>query len=178
MVFEMSLIVVLHNIRSVYNVGAILRTAEGFGVRRVVCAGYTPCLGVGLPHEQEKLRRQMHKTALGAEELVECVAEVDLVSFIEVMRQKCICILALERAVGAVNLADFRADFFAQEYALILGEEVHGIAPEILEMVDVVLEVPMVGQKESFNVAVAEGIALWELTKGGYSSERPSKMSR
>ena len=159
-----SLTVILHNIRSTYNVGAILRTCEGLGVTRVIFSGYTPYAGKGLPHEQEKLRRQIHKTALGAEEMVDNEYVEDLAGLIATMRQSGVCILALEQAAEAAGLADFQTEK-DREYALILGEEVNGVPSEILELSDVILEIPMVGQKESFNVSVAAGIAVWELMK-------------
>ena len=158
------LIVILHNIRSVYNVGAILRTCEGLGVGKVIFAGYTPYPGKGLPHEQAKLTQQIHKTALGAEEMVDWEYVADLAEFIEVERQKLYKVLVLEQAENSVSLRDFRADPSAK-YLLILGEEVHGVPAEILAQADQILEIPMRGKKESFNVSVAAGMALWELSR-------------
>ena len=167
-----SLTVILHNIRSVYNVGAILRTCEGFGVEKVYFSGYTPHLGKGLPHEQEKLRRQIHKTALGAEEMVPQKYVEDLGHFIEVARtQMHMHLLALEQAENSTKLEDLRVDS-DKDYMLILGEEVHGVPPEILAKVDEILEIPMVGRKESFNVSVAAGIAIWELSKLSFRAEK------
>lgn len=166
--------VILYNIRSVYNVGAILRTCEGLGVTRVIFSGYTPFWGRGLPHERERLRRQIHKTALGAEDLVECEYVEDVIGFLGELKGRGVRILALEQAEGSVDLRDFRAES-GVDYALILGEEVHGIPSEILALADKILEIPMAGQKESFNVSVAAGIAIWRL---GYFSERKKRISR
>jgi len=158
------LTVILHNIRSTYNVGAVLRTCEGLGVKQVIFSGYTPFWKRGLPHEREKLRRQIHKTALGAEEMVESEYVEDLVGLIGSMKGKGWKILALEQSEKARNLRDFVAEDTGK-YGLILGEEVHGITPEVLALADDVLEIPMVGKKESFNVSVAAGMAIWELNR-------------
>jgi len=157
-----SLTVILHNIRSIYNVGAILRTCEGLGVAKVVFAGYTPWTGKGLPHEQEKLKQKIHKTALGAEEMIDCEYVENLERFIEELKAKVYILLALEQAQNSVSLRDFKVHDDAN-CALILGEEVHGVPEEILALVDQILEIPMAGKKESFNVSVAAGIAIWEL---------------
>jgi tRNA G18 (ribose-2'-O)-methylase SpoU len=159
-----SLTVILHNIRSTYNVGAILRTCEGLGVEKVIFSGYTPHLGKGLPHEQEKLRRQIHKTALGAEEMVESEYVPDLERFLREEKAKGASVCSLEQAENAVKLGVFKPEEDGK-YVLVLGEEVHGVPSEILQLTDTILEIPMVGQKESFNVSVAAGIAIWELTK-------------
>ena len=161
---EITLLV--HNIRSTHNVGAILRTADGFGVQRVVCSGYTPYPQLPndtrLPHIVEKLTRQIHKTALGAEATMPVSYVPDVLEWLEANRAgEKMPVYALEQAVGSKNLRDFAP---AKKFALLLGEEVHGIAPELLEWCDDILEIPMVGTKESFNVSVANGIALFALT--------------
>ena len=141
-----------------------MRTCEGFGVTRVVFSGYTPFWGQGLPHEREKLRRQIHKTALGAEEMVKCEYVEDAADFIQKIKDNNWKVLALEQADKSIELQNFRAEGDV-DYALILGEEVHGVPPEILGLADDILEIPMAGLKESFNVSVAAGIAIWELMK-------------
>lgn len=153
---------ILNNIRSTHNVGAIFRTAEGFGVKKIVLSGYTPAPRfVGdtrLPHIAEKLDTQIHKTALGAEKLVGFEHVED---FADWLKKNKLPLVALEQAENSVNLRDFTPP---ENFALLLGEEVHGIAPEILARCDQILEIPMTGQKESFNVSVAAGIALYALT--------------
>lgn len=157
-----TLIVILHNIRSTYNVGAILRTCDGLGIEKVIYSGYTPYPGKGLPHEQEKLRKQIHKTALGAEAIVVQEYSENIQKTLQELKKTGYEILALEQAPTSVML---NKDVITSRAALILGEEVHGIPPELLKQADKVLEIPMHGKKESFNVSVAAGIALWELTK-------------
>lgn len=175
------IIVIAHNIRSTHNVGSIFRTCEGFGVEKLILSGYTPypdlavqpsapaCAYIDsevvradsrLPHIREKITSQIHKTALGAEALVPFeyhdtldLGTLDLAGY---------RIVALEQAPNSVPLRDYHAP---DHVALILGEEVHGITAEILSQCDDCLEIPMYGQKESFNVSVAAGIALYELSK-------------
>lgn len=159
------LIVILYNIRSTYNVGAILRTCECLGVNSVIFSGYTPFLDKGLPHEQAKLRKQIHKTALGAEDLVAWERHDDILSAISNLRAKGYKIYALEQGIERPSLNILDIESYPDQTALILGEEVHGIPREILAECDELVEIPMHGQKESFNVSVAAGIALWEISK-------------
>lgn len=158
-----TLIVILHNIRSTYNVGAILRTCDGFGVGKVIFSGYTPYLGKGLPHEQEKLKKQIHKTALGAEETVKQEFSSNIEKTLEKLKKEEYELIALEQAPNSIGLDKFKSNHTKQ--ALILGEEVYGIEQKLLSTADNIIEIPMHGKKESFNVSVAAGIALWELTK-------------
>lgn len=153
---------VLHNIRSTYNVGAIFRTAEGFGVKKIICSGYTPYpkreVDRRLPHLANKITAQIHKTALGAETMV----PFEYYETFEMWReaQPDLPLLALEQAENSTPLRDIAAP---KKFALLLGEEVNGIAPELLKHADNIIEIPMVGKKESFNVSVATGIALYAL---------------
>ena len=158
-----TLIVILHNIRSTYNVGAILRTCDCLGVDQVVFSGYTPFLDKGLPHEQAKLAKAIHKTALGAENTVSWQRFDDIRAAIQYCRAQGNQIFALEQGAQSLNLAQPQS--FPDSLALILGEEVHGIPTDILNECDGLLEIPMCGAKESFNVSVATGIALWEIRK-------------
>jgi 23S rRNA (guanosine2251-2'-O)-methyltransferase len=161
----MSLVVIAHNIRSAHNIGAILRTCDGFGVETLYATGYTPYPTLPgdtrLPHEREKLTRQIAKTALGAEQTVPTVYADDPLEIIEILKEQGYTIAALEQSEASVNLADYHRP---EKLALLLGEEVHGITPELLATCDVTLEIPMTGHKESFNVSVATGIALYALS--------------
>ena len=157
------IIVIAHNIRSTHNVGAIFRTAEGFGVKSIILSGYTPYPTIPedtrLPHIANKLTAQIHKTALGAEAIVPFTHQ-ELPSF-DTLREQGYTITALEQAPRAVMLPDYHPP---QKVVLLLGEEVHGITPEMLTECQDIIEIPMVGKKESFNVSVATGIALYALT--------------
>ena len=161
--------VILYNIRSTYNVGAILRTCDCLGVSEVIFTGYTPFIDKGLPHEQDKLRKQIHKTALGAEDTLDW-RRADIESAIAEQREQGYSILALEQGAKSLNLAD--SPELPEKIAIILGEEVRGIPQELLDKCDALLGIPMLGQKESFNVSVATGIALWEITKPCLSGTR------
>ncbi len=158
---------IAHNIRSTHNVGAIFRTAEGFGVERVVLSGYTPYptyLGDSrLPHEADKITKQIHKTALGAETMVpfEHVESLDEWLSQNDESNQPLPMYALEQSPDSQIITDFQP---AERFALLLGEEVHGIEQQYLSQCDAILEIPMRGRKESFNVSVATGIALYALT--------------
>ena len=158
-----TLVPILFNIRSVHNVGSILRTCDGFGIQEIVCVGYTPHLSKGLPHERLRLAEMLHKTALGAEQTVKTSYFPDLPAAIQYFRQQNFKILALEQAENSENLVDFIPP--EENAVIIFGEEVKGIPQEYLALCDCTIEIPMRGQKESFNVSVAAGIALYELTK-------------
>lgn len=165
----MDLILVLDNIRSTYNVGAILRTAEGFGVGRVIVSGYTPRFNDErvLPHLRDKLNREIHKTALGAEELLDIYSSGDISSELTRLREEGYQILGLENNISDNRLVKLNdsslQDKLGEKVVLLLGEEVHGINPDLYNEVDLFLEIPMFGKKESFNVSVAAGIAMYQL---------------
>jgi len=156
------IVVIAHNIRSTHNVGAIFRTSEGFGVSKIILSGYTPYPSVKndtrLPHISNKLTAQIHKTALGAEAIVpfEYQETLDL----ESLRNAGFRIVGLEQDGSSIMLPDYRPH---EKTVLLLGEEVEGITDELRHACDDLIEIPMEGQKESFNVSVATGIALYAL---------------
>ncbi len=166
----MILTLVLHNIRSTYNVGAILRTAEGFGVHQVILSGYTPRVDDErvLPHLREKLNREIHKTALGAERLVEIYSSDDIFSLLKERANAGAKIVGLEnnletkKPVFLLNDPRLREEL-NEEVVLILGEEVNGIDRSFYDLIDCFVEIPMKGKKESFNVSVASAIAMYGL---------------
>ncbi len=167
----------LHNIRSTYNVGAILRTAEGFGVSRVVLSGYTPRVHDAnlLPHLRDKLDREIHKTALGAEELVDIYSSGDIISDLQKWQKQGWQILGLENNIQKTNLIMLNdpglRERLSDRVILVLGEEVNGIDYSLHDIIDLFIEIPMYGQKESFNVSVAAGVAVW----GIMTSEQDNK---
>ena len=165
----MELILVLHNIRSTHNVGSILRTADGLGVSKVIFSGYTPRVNDvrELPHLREKLNKQIAKTALGAEKYVENYAVDDIKAELLRLKNDGYVVAGLENNLDTkksilqmkiANLSQVRTAL-RSKVVLGLGEEVDGIEKSLYEIIDVFLEIPMVGRKESFNVAVATGIA-------------------
>ena len=157
------IIVIAHNIRSTHNVGAIFRTAEGFGVKKIILSGYTPYptlpIDTRLPHISEKLTAQIHKTALGAETMVPFEYQETL--NLAVLKDQDYRIVGLEQDDRSISLAKYVAP---AKIALLLGEEVEGIAASLLELCEDIIEIPMKGRKESYNVSVAAGIALYALT--------------
>lgn len=156
------IIVIAHNIRSTHNVGAIFRTAEGFGVSKIILTGYTPYPLLNkdsrLPHIAQKLTKQINKTALGAEVIVafEYLEQPPL----NELKAGGYRIVALEQASNSIPMASYTPP---EKIVLLLGEEVEGITPELLAECEDIIEIPMIGKKESFNVSVATGIALYAL---------------
>ncbi len=157
------IIVIAHNIRSTHNVGSIFRTCEGFGVSKLILSGYTPYPNIKndsrLPHIANKLTAQIHKTALGAEEMLpfEYQAQPDL----ESLKEQGFTIVGLEQDQRSTILPNYNAP---KKVVLLLGEEVEGITNDLRDQCDDLIEIPMQGKKESFNVSVAAGIALYALT--------------
>jgi tRNA G18 (ribose-2'-O)-methylase SpoU len=165
----MQIIVVLHNIRSTYNVGAILRTAEGLGVSKVILSGYTPRVNDKnlLPHLRAKLDKEIHKTALGAEELLDIYSCDEIFLALEDLKKQGWQIVGLENNIKNPKLRAINDPCLRQELSdkivLFLGEEVNGIDYSFYDIIDLFLEIPMKGQKESFNVSVAAGIAMYAI---------------
>lgn len=157
------IIIIAHNIRSTHNVGAIFRTAEGFGVTKIILSGYTPYPSIAhdtrLPHISEKLTAQIHKTALGAETMVP-FEYFELPPLVQ-LKDDGYRIVGLEQAARSVPLNEYVVE---GNIALLIGEEVHGIDDALLDHCEDIIEIPMVGKKESFNVSVATGIALYALS--------------
>ena len=167
----MKMILVLDNIRSTYNVGAILRTAEGFGVEKVILSGYTPRVHDEnlLPHLREKLDHEIHKTALGAENMLDIYSSDDIISELKNLKKQGWQIVGLENNITDVPIFTIGSKELEaklkDEIVLVLGEEVNGIDNSLYEIIDLFVEIPMRGQKESFNVSVATGIAIYGLLK-------------
>lgn len=157
------IILLAHNIRSTHNVGAFLRTCDGFGVKKIIFSGYTPYPTLEddtrLPHFADKITRQIHKTALGAEITVpfEHCEQPPL----NKLKSEGYRIVGLEQDDRSVMLPDYKVP---AKVALLLGNEIDGIYPEYRDQCDALVEIPMHGHKESFNVSVATGIALYHLS--------------
>lgn len=166
----MAITLVLDNIRSTYNVGAILRTAEGFGINEVILSGYTPRVHDTnlLPHLRAKLDKEIHKTALGAEDMLNITSSHEIKNDLIKLHQQGYQIIGLENNISKERLLSLSDPHLTQhlsdQIVLILGEEVHGINHSLYDTIDLFVEIPMQGQKESFNVSVAAGIALYVLS--------------
>ena len=148
--------------RSTHNVGSLLRTADGLGVQKVYMTGYTPYPRAKnddrLPHIADKLTRQIQKTALGAETSVAWAHEEDVMLVISELRQQGFWITALEQTPESMSLPELEAP---DKIVIILGREVEGIESEVLAECDATLEIPMFGDKESFNVSQAAAMAMY-----------------
>jgi tRNA G18 (ribose-2'-O)-methylase SpoU len=146
----------LDSIRSAHNVGAIFRTADGAGVERIYLGSYTPT-----PIDRfGRVQPEIAKTSLGAATTVpwEHVPADEQVVQLRQLQAKGYTIVAVEQTPVSVSLYDFSVP---ERVVYVVGNEVTGVAPEILAVADVVLEIPMQGTKESLNVATATGIVLF-----------------
>jgi tRNA G18 (ribose-2'-O)-methylase SpoU len=162
-------VLIAHDIRSAHNVGAFLRTADGAGVTRVYLTGYTLA-----PSSKKYLltaaEKQIKKTALGAEDTVLWEKRADIFALLTELKQAGFGLYALEQDAGSIP---YDAVFTDAKVALVVGNEVEGVPSEILARCDAILEIPMSGSKNSLNVSVATGIALYELTKNqNYGSQK------
>jgi 23S rRNA (guanosine2251-2'-O)-methyltransferase len=156
------LILVAHNLRSCHNVGSLLRTAEGLGVELVILSGYTPYPLLSkdsrLPHIALKLDMQISKTALGAEKTQPWCHYETFDEVLAFLKKEGYAVVAIEQASIATPLPDFLP---GQKTALLMGREVEGVEPEILAQCNSIVEIPMFGSKESFNVVQAAAMALY-----------------
>lgn len=156
------IILIAHNIRSTHNVGSIFRSAECFGVSKLILSGYSPYPTIPqdtrLPHISQKLTEQIHKTALGTELAVPF--EYHEQPPLEALSLEGYTIVALEQDRSSILISEYEP---GQKTALLLGEERRGITTDLLKKVEAILEIPMLGEKESLNVSVATGIALYQL---------------
>ncbi|MEN9912685.1 MAG: hypothetical protein RLY66_93 [Candidatus Parcubacteria bacterium] len=150
--------VILDNIRSVHNVGSIFRTADAAGVSKLYLVETTPT-----PVDRfGRKRKDVAKVSLGAEDSIPWEHVVDITKTIQALKKEGFTIVALEQDEKSV---DYQSVNSKNKIALILGNEVGGISKEILKLVDVIIEIPMAGKKESLNVSVAAGIALFQLNR-------------
>ena len=147
---QINIVLLAHNIRSLWNVGSLFRTCDGMGVEKIYLTGYT-----GIPP-----RKEITKTALGADEFIEWEHHDEPMNVIESLKKEGFQIVSLEQMEKSITLTAFVPQF---PLCLVLGNELVGIRDDLLEASDAVVEIPMLGKKESLNVAVAAGIALYSL---------------
>lgn len=146
------LYIICDNIRSLYNVGSIFRTSDALGVKKIYLCGIT-----GTP-----LQSGLTKVSLGAENSVPWEHKKSAIRVISGLKKKGVKIIALELIKGtSLDIAKFQPQF---PLALIVGNEVEGVSHDLLKRADQVVHIPMYGQKESLNVAVAYGIAVYKIT--------------
>lgn len=148
---KLPLVVVLDEVRSLHNIGAVFRTSDAFLVNRIYLCGIT-----ATPPNAE-----MHKTALGAENTVDwkyCQNTQDAVSE---LHEAGYTVLSIEQCEGSTMLGDMVLDG-DKKYAIVMGNEVKGVKQEVVDMCDGCIEIPQYGTKHSLNVSVTAGIVLWE----------------
>lgn len=148
-------VLILHNIRSTHNVGSIFRTADAVGVKKIYISGYTPAPRDRFGREQKDIA----KTALGAHHSV-LWEQIDIPKLLPKLQQEGFVVAALEQDPRAVLIHTYTRP---EKLALIVGNEVRGVSKQIRDKSDVTLEIPMYGNKESLNVSVATGVALYTL---------------
>jgi 23S rRNA (guanosine2251-2'-O)-methyltransferase len=170
---QLKITLVAHDIRSTHNVGAFFRTCDGLGIDRIIFSGYTPYPTFEgdsrLPHFADKITRQIHKTALGAESSIKFLHFDGIEECIAFLKNESAVLIALEQAPGSLSPQLCREkilqDYKDQPISLLLGNEIHGVHEDTLKQMDMIIEIPMHGMKESLNVSVAAGIALYELSQ-------------
>lgn len=156
--------VIAHDMRSAHNVGSLLRTAEGLGVNKIFLTGYTPYpklpQDTRLPHIADKLSTRIYKTSLGAEHMVAWEYHPHVMDVLYKLKRQGVIIAALEQTDTATNLPDYMT---SEPVAILLGTEVTGLPASLLAASDIHLVIPMLGQKESFNVVQAAAMALYHI---------------
>lgn len=151
---KLPLVVVLDNVRSLYNVGSVFRSSDAFRVERLYLCGITATP----PHVE------IHKTALGAEDAVEWIYYESARDAVNSLKAENYEIWAAEQAEGSVMLQDFRPDK-GKRYAIVLGNEVKGVQQEVVDLCEGCIEIPQFGTKHSLNVSVAAGIMAWDFAR-------------
>ena len=157
---KLPLTVVLDNVRSLHNVGAVFRTSDAYRVERVILCGMT-----ATPPSAE-----IHKTALGAEDTVAWEYAEDTLDAVDRLHFEGYTVCAVEQCHGSTPLQQFpivasRPDGSPVHYAVILGHEVHGVQQQVVDSCDFCLELPQYGTKHSLNVSVTAGIVIWEFAR-------------
>lgn len=158
------MVAILYNIRSLHNVGSIFRTSDAAGVEKLFLCGYTPA-----PMDKHnRPESRLVKTALGAEKYIEwekisrrIAGTVELINRLKKEGYK---VLAVEQSRDSISF--YKLKYKKKEFdklALVMGNEIKGLPPSVLKAVDAVIEIPMFGKKESLNVSVAYGIAVYEI---------------
>ncbi len=147
-------VLILPNIRSAINVGAMFRTADAIGINKIYLTGYTP-----RPTDKfGRIQKDIQKSALGAETWIPWEYEEDLNKILKKLKKDKFQIIAVEQDKNSIDYRKVKVD---DSVAVIMGEEVNGLDKKILKKCDVIVEIPMKGKKESLNVSVACGVALF-----------------
>lgn len=155
---EINSVLILSDIRSAINVGAIFRTADAVGISKIYLTGYTP-----RPTDKfGRIQKDISKSALGAENFIPWKYQKSLLTLINKLKKDDYKIIAIEQDKKAV---DYRKLKIKNKIAIIMGGEVNGLSKNILTKCDFIAEIPMHGEKESLNVSVACGVALFRILR-------------
>jgi len=149
-------VVVLHNIRSTYNVGAIFRTADAAGISKIYLTGYTPSPLDRFGRE----RKDIAKSALGAEKSVSWEHTKSVNTVFKQLKKENFEIVSVEQAENSIDYKKFKPK---QKIAFLFGNEVRGVSKQLLSQCDKIIEIPMKGKKESLNVSVSSGVVLFRV---------------
>jgi 23S rRNA (guanosine2251-2'-O)-methyltransferase len=149
-------ILILNDIRSVENVGAMFRTADAAGINKIYLTGYTPA-----PIDRfGRKRADLHKSALGAEEFVAWEQSENISTLLSKLKKEKYLIIGIEQAPNSI---DYKKVKIGNKNVFLVGTEVTGIPKSLLKKCDIIAEIPMKGQKESLNVSVSLGIGLFRI---------------
>lgn len=159
---ERKFYLILHRIRSAYNVGSMFRSADGIGVDKIFITGFTQAPSKKEYQLQSKAEKMLSKTALGADKYVTWEKVQSVSRVIDRLKKEGFQIIALEQNENSIDYRDFKP---SGKVALIVGNEPRGIDKRILKKCDIIMELPMRGKKQSLNVAVALGVAGYKLTE-------------
>lgn len=151
---KLAVVVVLDNVRSLHNVGAVFRTADAFALHGLCLCGIT-----ATPPSAE-----IHKTALGAEDTVAWTYHADTLEAVIALKREGYKLLAVEQVEGSTSLSDLTLSP-NDKVALVMGNEVKGVRQEVIDICDGAIEIPQYGTKHSLNVSVSAGIVMWEVQK-------------
>ena len=153
---KMPLIVILDDVRSLYNVGSVFRTSDAFRIEKIILCGITAT--------PENSLIEIHKTALGAEESVDWSYSKDCVSIVKELNDKGYITVAVEQVEDSIKLDNLVVDN-TKRYALVLGNEVKGVNQQVVDLCNFSLEIPQFGTKHSLNVSVSAGLVIWEFAR-------------
>jgi 23S rRNA (guanosine2251-2'-O)-methyltransferase len=149
---KLPIICILDNIRSQHNIGSIFRTSDAFRIKELYLCGITAT----------PPNREINKSALGATESVKWQYFTNTCLAVDHLKKAGYKIIAIEQAVGSINLEDYVPDV-SHKLALVFGNEVTGVSDEVMDMVDICVEIPQFGTKHSFNVSVSAAIVLYQI---------------
>ncbi|UZO81158.1 RNA methyltransferase [Aquimarina sp. ERC-38] len=148
---KIPILIILDNIRSLHNIGSVFRTSDAFLIEKIYLCGITATP----PH------KNIHKTALGATETVDWEYKKDTLALVKELQSTQVDVIAVEQAEGSVSLENLEISSLKRT-AFVFGNEVKGVAQEVVSGSDKVVEIPQYGTKHSLNIATSAGIVIWE----------------